>query len=231
MFADSAYSHFRSLGLVVSAAEYIFDDEQRDLAEQAGFHGIFCPIFLHMLTLVGEKTHPLLQQLWELRSQKCTVPHDRIYAVWSMRRLVDTKIDYTIPAWKAFRELAFVCIKESDSLLVLAACLLSENRVPNYPSRVPDWSIDIRERPTSGIASWISEDAQTSVEQVLSVKIPRFCVSGKRKPELTSISNRKLIARGVLLNMVMCVCPSWSELAILGQQFSKFDSAGAVSKT
>ena len=143
---------------------------------------------------------PLLEILWQLRSQKCTVPHDRIYATLSMQKQLSINIDYTVPAWKVFRDLTVQIMTESRSLQALKCCMPSENTMLDCPSWVPDWSIDDEKRYSREISRW--DDT---------LNRPRFCASGAREVEVVSLTERKLTARGVLFAIVTKRASSWSE--------------------
>jgi hypothetical protein len=239
MFAGSDHSYLGRLQLLTVAAPHIFDDEQRDLLVKAGYQSMDCPIFFHIESYLSTQPRPLLKLLWELRHQKCTVPHDRIYAILSMHRHPEINIDYTIPAWKIFRDLTIQFITESHSLQALTVCMPSENIIPDCPSWVPDWSIDFENRSLQEITNWYSESGQTAIEQATSFNRPRFCASGNRNVEVVSLTERKMTARGVLLTIVTERVPSWSDmLSFLTQDLSKgeiqstppsIDPAGAES--
>ena len=203
MLAGSDVSSLGALQLFAMSTVHIFDDEQIELLYKSGYQTMRTPVLdsiWRLLDSTNKPPYPLLEILWDLRSQKCTVPHDRIYATLSMQQRLAINIDYTVPAWKLFRDLAIQIIMESRSLQALRCCMPSENVMPECPSWVPDWSIDNERRHSVEISLW-----DTSLNR------PRFCASGAREMEVVSLTERRLTARGVLFAIVTGRAPSWSE--------------------
>ncbi|TKA61266.1 hypothetical protein B0A55_10991 [Friedmanniomyces simplex] len=96
--------------------------------------------------LVTQSPRPLLFELYQNRLMKCSVPHDRIYALLHVSSDMNAvlPIDYTIPVEDLFIAVAAQQARFSGAMLqALLACASAFCGTAGLPSWVPDWRGDI----------------------------------------------------------------------------------------
>ncbi|TKA71804.1 hypothetical protein B0A55_06919 [Friedmanniomyces simplex] len=146
---------------------------------------------------VTQSPRPLLFELYQNRLMKCSVPHDRIYALLHISSDMNAviPIDYTNPVEDLFIAVAAQQARFSGAMLqALLACASAFRGTAGLPSWVPDWRGDI-DHGVVPLVEHLRAIAEVCVH-------PNLSIRGESESMLdgaAKVDSHSLLVRGVLL--------------------------------